>query len=261
YPDNERLRAALSDGSLTPERYFQELLRLVYQLLFLFTAEERNLLHAPDTTDAQRLIYAEGYSLGRLRDRALRRRHYDRHHDLWSGLRIVVGALARGEPCMGLPALGGLFERGQCEHIDRCLISNEALLEAVRSLAYFRTSTGLSQVNYRDMGTEELGSVYESLLELHPVIDVDAMPWTFGFVGDANGEKAKGSERKLTGSYYTPAPLVNELIKSALEPVMAEAIKANPENPRQALLGLKIVDPACGSGHFLLAAARRMAAE
>ena len=54
------------------------------------------------------------------------------------------------------------------------------------------------------MGTEELGSVYESLLELHPVIGVDAGPWTFGFVGDGTGDSGKGSERKLSGSYYTP---------------------------------------------------------
>src|SRR5690606_34159401 len=201
------------------------------------------------------------YSLSRLRDRAGKRRHYDRHHDLWQCLTILFRCLSRGAPALGLPALGGLFSEDQCRHLEAGRISNERLLEAIRSLSFFRTGSGLARVNYRDMGTEELGSVYESLLELHPVIDVEARPWTFGFVGEANGEKTKGSERKLTGSYYTPAALVNELIKSALEPVMAEAIKANPENPRQALLGLKIVDPACGSGHFLLAAARRMAAE
>ncbi len=261
HPENEDLRAALAEGKIGAEGYFQELLRLVYRLLFLFTAEERHLLHAPEATDEQRLIYAQGYSLSRLRDRAGKRRHYDRHHDLWQGLTILFRCLSRGAPALGLQALGGLFSEDQCRHLEAGRISNERLLEAIRSLSFFRTGSGLARVNYRDMGTEELGSVYESLLELHPVIDVEARPWTFGFVGEANREKTKGSERKLTGSYYTPAALVNELIKSALEPVMAEAIKANPGNPRQALLGLKIVDPACGSGHFLLAAARRTAAE
>ena len=116
-------------------------------------------------------------------------------------------------------------------------------------------------VNFRDMGTEELGSVYESLLELQPLLDLNATPWAFSFIGDGNEEKAKGSARKLSGSYYTPPSLVNELIKSALEPVLAQAIADHPANPKKAILDLNVVDPACGSGHFLLAAARRMAAE
>jgi hypothetical protein len=261
HPANDDLRGALADGRLSAEGYFQELLRLVYRLLFLFTAEERNLLHEPTASDEQRAIYAEGYSLARLRERALKRRYYDRHHDLWLGLGILFRALAEGESRLGLPALGGLFAPEQCPNLMAARITNERLLEAIHALAFFRTPTGLVRVNYRDMGTEELGSVYESLLELHPAIDVHGSPWTFSLMGDANSAKAKGSQRKLTGSYYTPAELVHELIKSALEPVMAQAVKANPADPRRALLNLKILDPACGSGHFLLAAARRLAAE
>ena len=68
HPDNNALRAALEDGTLTPEHYFQQLLRLVYRLLFLFTTEERDLLHEPDATDEQRAVFAEGYSLSRLRE-------------------------------------------------------------------------------------------------------------------------------------------------------------------------------------------------
>ena len=84
----------------------------------------------------------------------------------------------------------------------------------------------LARINYRDMDTEELGSVYESLLELQPAINVDANPWRFGFIGDEAEGEARGSARKLTGSYYTPDELVQELIKSALEPKIAEALKA-----------------------------------
>src|SRR5690606_8463763 len=65
---------------------------------------------------------------------------------------------------------------------------------------------------------------------------------------------------KTTGSYYTPDSLVQVLLDTALEPVIAETVSKNPEDPIEALLGLSIVDPACGSGHFLLAAARRLAA-
>ncbi len=261
HPDNNGLRSALREGSLTPDAFFEQLLRLVYRMLFLFTVEERDLLHAPNATDEQREIYAQGYSLSRLRERALRRRYYDQHADIWASLQITFRALARGAPALGLPALGGLFRSGQCPDLDSAVIANEQLLDAVRSLAFFRSDAALARVNYRDMGTEELGSVYESLLELQPVLDLNAAPWTFGFAGQENGEKSRGSKRKLTGSYYTPSSLVNELIKSALEPVLAEAVAGHPDNPRKAILDLKVLDPACGSGHFLLAAARRMAAE
>ena len=119
----------------------------------------------------------------------------------------------------------------------------------------------LTRINYRDMDTEELGSVYESLLELIPVVR-QGSPWRFGFLGDEEAiSGSKGSARKLTGSYYTPDSLVQELIKSALLPVIDDRLKAQPENPTEALLSIKVVDPACGSGHFLLAAARRIAAE
>ena len=261
HPNNDGLRSALREGTLTSESFFEQLLRLVYRMLFLFTVEERDLLHAPDATDEQREVYEQGYSLSRLRERALRRRYYDHHADIWVSLQITFQALARGAPALGLPALGGLFRAGQCPDLDNAAIINERLLDAVRSLAFFRSKSALARVNYRDMGTEELGSVYESLLELQPVLDVDTVPWTFGFAGQENGDKTRGSKRKLTGSYYTPSALVNEFIKSALEPVLAQAVASHPDNPRKAILDLKVLDPACGSGHFLLAAARRMASE
>lgn len=261
HPDNDALRAALRDGGLSPEGYFQQLLGLVYRLLFLLVAEARDLLHAPEATSTQRAVFAEGYALSRLRERALRRRYYDHHRDIWQSLQITFRALARGAPALGLPALGGLFRTDQCPDLDRAVIANARLLEAVRHLSFFRSGQALARVNYRDMGTEEFGSVYESLLELQPVVDGTATPWTFSFLGAGNDKKIRGSARKRTGSYFTPPTLVHELIKSALEPVIDQAVADHPENPRAAVLDLKVLDPACGSGHFLLAAARRIAAE
>ena len=74
---------------------------------------------------------------------------------------------------------------------------------------------------------------------------------------------AAGGERKSTGSYYTPSVLVQELIKSALDPVIQQALDSasDVKGQRAALLDLSVCDPACGSGHFLLAAARRIVSE
>ena len=102
------------------------------------------------------------------------------------------------------------------------------------------------------MGAEELGSVYESLLELVPQVRLGE-PDPFRFIGDVSVGQggAEGNARRLSGSYYTPDSLVQVLLDSALEPVIADTIAKNPDNTVEALLGLSIVDPACGSGNFL----------
>lgn len=112
HPDNGVLRERLASGAVPLPEYFGQLLRLVYRLIFLLAAEDRSLLHPPSAPAAARRLYAEGYSVGMLRDRAVRRAAWDRHHDRWEGLLIVFAALASGERRLGLPALGGLFEPG-----------------------------------------------------------------------------------------------------------------------------------------------------
>lgn len=255
HPDNSELRASLTSGAVTKDAFFQELLRLVYRVIFLLTAEERSVLHAPAASDAARKLYADGYGMRRLRDRSARRNAYDRFGDLWEAMKIVLRGLSRGEARLGLPALGGLFDDGQCLHLDAAKLENRALLHAVFRLSWLREDGSLSRVNWRDMGPEELGSVYEGLLELVPQITDGGRKFAF-----ATGAETKGNARKMTGSYYTPDSLVQVLLDSALEPVVQDTIAKNPEKPTSALLDLSIVDPACGSGHFLLSAARRLAA-
>ncbi len=273
HPANGALRAALqtAEDGYDRQAFFEELLRLVYRLIFLSTVEDRRdrgtgerLVFTPDAADEAKARYLAGYSMTWLRERAVRRSQHDRHADLWQALTITFNALARGEPALGLPALGGLFDTNQCPRLDAAQLDNRHLLAAVFQLGWFRADGSLSRVNYRDMGPEELGSVYESLLELVPEPQGLASPVTarLAFVGDdETNASTKGNTRKLTGSYYTPDSLVQELIKSALEPVIAQTVKANPERPVEALLSLTICDPACGSGHFLLSAARRLADE
>lgn len=254
HPDNAALRAALQDGSLGTTAYFQQLLHLAYRLIFLLTVEERGLLHPDGASDEVKHLYAEGYGLKRLRERSVKRSAHDHFSDLWEAMKIVVRGLASGEPRLGLPALAGLFAPDQCYALDAAKLENRALLLAIFRLSWLRESGGLARVNWRDMGPEELGSVYESLLELVPQITQGGR--TFAF---ATGGETKGNARKTTGSYYTPDSLVQVLLDSALEPVIADTIAKNPQRPVEALLELSIVDPACGSGHFLLAAARCLA--
>lgn len=254
HAENAALRAELQNGTLPVKDYFNQLLRLVYRLIFLLTVEERGLLHPEGTSDATKVLYASGYGIRRLRERSVRRSAHDRFSDLWEATKVVCRGLAAGELRLGLPALAGIFAANQCAALDGAGLENRALLLAVFRLAWLREDGSLSRVNWRDMGPEELGSVYESLLELVPQIAKDGRQFAF-----ATGGETKGNARKTTGSYYTPDSLVQVLLDSALEPVIADTIAKNPGNEVEALLGLSIVDPACGSGHFLLAAARRLA--
>lgn len=256
HPDNVALRQALNDGSLTPQSYFEELLRLVYRLIFLFAAEDRDLLHTPETNEAARSVYNQGYSLSRLRERSIRRTSRDRHIDAWDGLKATFKALSTGEPRLGLAALGGLFARGQTAHLTASKIENHHFLESIWRLAWLRPDgQPLTRVNWRDMETEELGSVYESLLELTPRASADTRTFTF-----AEGLETQGNARKISGSYYTPDALVKLLLDTTLDPVLDDAEARNPDDPASEILKLTIIDPACGSGHFLLGAARRAAA-
>jgi hypothetical protein len=262
---NTELRRKLDEGEMDEAELYHQLLHLVYRFLFLFALEERRtenglrLIFDPDPSLVdERDLYERGYSLDRLRQMMLKRSSYNLYSDLWQTQQIVFESLARGERRLALPALGGLFGKDVCVDLDTAIVDNAVFLKAMESLRWARTSSGqYSYVDYRNMGTEELGSVYESLLELVPVVDLQAKE--FRFVGIDDDESTAGNVRKSTGSYYTPSFLVDQLIKTALVPVVERTIEENPENAEEAILKLSIIDPACGSGHFLLAAARKTA--
>lgn len=254
---SDALREEIASGRLSPAAYYRELLRLIYRLLFMMVAEERRLMF-PETreNEARRAIFSEHYGIGRLRDRADRYVAEDAEIDLWERLKhsFVILRDDRIARMLGIAALNGeLFGPRVCEHIESASCRNDELLRAIHSLSTFVDGGVRRRVNYSGLDVEELGSVYESLLDYHP--EVSGSPAGFDLV--------VGSERKTTGSYYTPPELVGELIKSALEPVMAERLAAakTREEKEAALLSLRVIDPACGSGHFLLAAARRIGKE
>jgi hypothetical protein len=248
---NTRLKERLRSGKLDTQDYYRQLLRLVYRLIVLFVAEDRGVLFHPDAGELTRTRYTQYYSTARLRKLA-ERRIGTRHADLFAGLRLVMEKLGEdgGCPELGLPAWNSfLFSREAVADIVDCELANHDLLDTMRSLAFTDHRQIRRAVDYRNLGSEELGSVYESLLELHPVLHIEAAKFEL--------TTASGHERKTTGSYYTPTSLINCLLDSALDPVLEEAC-AKPD-PEQAILDLKVCDPACGSGHFLIAAAHRIA--
>ncbi|WP_018640156.1 Eco57I restriction-modification methylase domain-containing protein [Parafrankia elaeagni] len=257
HPDNTILRTGLADGTLPGRDYYRRLLRVVYQLLVLFVAEDRDLLHPREAPPAARQAYAGYFSTARLRRLARRHLTGGRHRDLWEAHQLVLRGLGSetGLPDLGLPGLGGIYEPDQLGPLATAALTNADLLAAIRALSVIRDETGLPrQVDYRNLGAEELGGIYESLLELVPHIDRETGEFTLDIT--------VGHERKTTGSYYTPPGLVEILLDEALDPVLdaaAAAAATDPAAAEKALLKVTVCDPACGSGHFLAAAARRIA--
>ncbi|KEF34439.1 type II DNA modification enzyme [Deinococcus sp. RL] len=244
---NPALLEATRSGEVTAGDLYRACLRTVYQMVFLFVTEDRDLLFAPGT-DAQARTRAGAYLTRALRQKAAAVDGSAAHTDAYQGWETLLGYLRGGFPPLGLPALGGwLFSPTLLSGLK---LGNDAFYAAVRALSEIRVGGSLRPVNYAALDSEELGSIYESLLELVPRIEAGPR-FTLTVL--------PGNERKSTGSYYTPAPLIGLLLDSALDPVIEDAVRdKTPEEAIRALRELKVMDPACGSGHFLIAAARRM---
>lgn len=251
HPANSQLRDDLAAGAIRLDDVHQSLLRVVYRLLFWAVAEDRGALLDPGAGAEVRERYVTHFSSTRLRRLAVRR-HGTAHDDLWRAVTVVMDGLSRaeGEPRLGVPGLGGLFSTTQADVLTGCQLGNQPLLAAVRSLSVVQPKgQPRRHVDFQNLGAEELGSIYESLLELVPRHD----PTTHAFTL----EILAGNDRKTSGSYYTPTDLVELVLDTALDPVLDQAEKS--EDAEAALLGLKVCDPAIGSGHFMVAAARRIA--
>lgn len=264
HPDNRWLVDALHSGDLSHRDFHKALLRTAYRLLFIFVVEDRGALLDPAATTEARHRYETYFSTQRLRKMS-RTRDGGPHPDLWRTQKLVLGALGgEGLGVVGLPALGGLFDpdpraarlAGQ-PHGDLLLgaeLANQDFLKAIRVLGWVAGKTGrLQPVDYRHLGAEELGSVYESLLELVPRVDTETRSFELAHLA--------GNERKTTGSYYTPPSLVSALLDTALDPLLDQAVNgaAGRDDAEARLLALTVCDPASGSGGFLVAAARRIA--
>jgi hypothetical protein len=228
---NEELRERIKEGKLSPHSFYQQLLRLIYRFLFLMVAEERNLItENPD--------YRDHYSISRLRKLAELRSSYSEHEDLWLGLQTTFRLFQdeRLSEIFGVPPLNGdLFNTSQTQDLQGISISNREFLTALWKLSMYREDekTPWRRINYAALDVEELGSVYESLLDFQPIFHGLGASGE-GRVANSEGKGlrtsitfalAYGTERKSTGSYYTPPELVNELIKSALVPVMEERLE------------------------------------
>jgi hypothetical protein len=245
-------------------RYLSELreaaLTFLYRLLFTLYAEDRELLPRsdPDYDDyglskrvrddiAERIDRADRLS-------ATQSRYYD-------SCRSVFDIVNRGDESVGVPPYnGGLFASDRSLLLNRARVPDQRLAPLIDALSRTDQEGRRVRINYRDLSVRELGAVYERLLEHEPAGDA-AEP--SGIAIRLNPFARKGS-----GSYYTPDELVGLIIERTIGPLVEERIAAfedaltepsatietaRRKDAAEAILSLKVVDPAMGSGHFLVA--------
>jgi hypothetical protein len=235
---------------------------LLYRLLFILYAEDRDLLPV-------RHAGYGAYALRRLRGQAAEARDQARPLSAtltrwWDDLAALCRAIDAGDASLGLPPYnGGLFSASAAPLLARARLPDATMGELLDDLSREGEGTARRLINFRDLSVQHLGSIYERLLEFDVVAE-----------GAGVGVRLNAFARKNSGSYYTPEELVRLIIRRAVGPLLDERRAAFRDaaerlasdrrakeqrladlrrlDPAEAFLGLRVLDPAMGSGHFLV---------
>ena len=247
------INRAMRARSLTPARLawtFDQALTIVYRVLFLLFAEARGLV------PMWHPIYRDAYTVTSLCEQAERP---GSAAGLWEGLQ-AISRLAHAGCVAGdlrvTPFNGRLFAPGRTPLGESRRLDDEQVRRAVLAVATQPGRAGRQRVAFRDLGVEQLGSVYESVLDFEPSVqDVPAGP------PEATPPRSKtnrislvghGDRRKDSGTFYTPRSITEYLVRRTLHSLVDDAGSG-------AILNLRVLDPAMGSGAFLVAACRYLA--
>lgn len=222
---------------------FEQSLTIVYRLLFLFFAEGRGLV------PLWHPLYRASYSAEALREAALR----PGTTGLWDAMRAMARLAHTGCRTDGLEVTafnGRLFSPRDTPLAERRGLDDAAARRAIVALSTRPAPDGdaRERIAYGDLGVEQLGAVYETLLDYEPRVDEPAARR-----GRRVSLQPGSGVRKATGTFYTPRALVDYLVADTLAPLTADA------TPEQ-ILALRVLDPSMGSGAFLVGACRYLAA-
>lgn len=228
---------------------------LLYRLLFILFAESRGLLPMAGNEK-----YRSGYSLRAIAERVVDRGGFDfgipDDTSLWASVRSLFRFIDSGHAELDVPAFnGGLFNPGKHPFIEENAVGDQHLARAILLLATTRSGEGRTEwIDYRDLSVRHLGSVYEGLLE-YRLRRKTAAEGTDELVLETDR-----GERRATGSYYTPDRIVRYIVSGALDPLLADVLSGARRDDGtldraavgDAVLSLDVLDPAMGSGHFLV---------
>ena len=262
FPELARAIAAAEPDAPLPEVREAALL-LLYRLLFILYAEDRDLLPVRDERyDDYALRDKVRGDVGRRKDQG--DTFAETLQRYWSAWTVSAVPSTKGEVSIGLPPYnGGLFDRERAPLLDRIRLGDRVMADVIDALSFEQGPAGRRYINYRDLGVRQLGSIYERLLEHELAPD-----------GDGVAVRPNIFARKGSGSYYTPDDLVGLIVEETIGPLVqarTDAFEAEagrmpadgPEreravarlaalDPAEKILELKVCDPAMGSGHFLV---------
>ena len=258
FPDLARALAEAAPDAALPEVRDAALV-LLYRLLFILYAEDRGLLPVGDDRYAKvGLRRGVREDVGRRKDRG--ETFSDTAARYWNALADLCRVIDQGDPAFGLPPYnGGLFDESRTRLLARVRLSNRVMADVIDALSFERPArAGRRYINYRSLSVQQLGSIYERLLEFEPVRENDTI-----------AVRPNVFARKGSGSYYTPDALVGLILDETVGPLAEQKLDTfraavaahDPQrdtqalaavDPAEALLDLKICDPAMGSGHFLV---------
>ena len=240
---------------------------LLYRVLFILYAESRGLLPVENPD------YAARYSLAALAETV--HKTLDQGDliiptisDYWARLRGLFTLINDGWDHLIPQYNGGLFNPAYHPFLEENELGNNALAGVIELLT--RTEEG-ERIAYRDLDVRHLGNIYEGLLEYQPQIAAEDLVIVSKRGGETVAPKSSPNqevaypegavylltdkgERKATGSYYTPDYIVRYIVENTLGPLCEG--KTVDE-----ILSLKILDPATGSGHFLVGVVDYLAEE
>lgn len=274
----------LAKGDL--DDIYRHSLIFLYRLLFILNAEANGLLPQKDNSK-----YQEGYSLSRLKEKIIHsspRQYVASETFLYERLsklfHLVNGDDSRKNRDIGVPRYnGGLFDPERYSFLEKNKAPDSVIAEVIKQMGFRKVEEEWHELDYEDLGQRHLGSIYEGLLE-HKLILEDAMPTRdqskglaltffrpedFGRRGWLVLRRSEEEEdkRRQTGSFFTPAFAVSYIVERSLSPLLDKIERKHKGKPKkddsfaEAVLALKVLDPAMGSGHFLVEATRFLAAK
>lgn len=269
YPALGKAVAKAAPAEATLDDVRQSTLILLYRLLFVFYAEDRGLLPVKDSRFDDYALRVARLDVGKRKDAGDSFSSVARNY--WNRFADLAEMIDKGDPSVGLPPYnGGLFNAAQTPLLKAIALPDDVMAEAIDILSWERRDGRRRYINYRDLSVQQLGSIYERLLEFELTRDpetgeVDIRPNIFA--------------RKNSGSYYTPDDLVLLILDETLQPLIDDALegfkaalaKVKPgdnddytltqlqkADPAKAITRLRICDPAMGSGHFLVSLVDRL---
>lgn len=268
YPTLGKAVASAAPSHTALDDVRQATLILLYRLLFVLYAEDRGLLPVKDSRFDDYALRDKRLEVGRRKDSGDVFSSVAKN--LWNHFAGLAEMIDLGDPSVGLPPYnGGLFRGDRTPLLKSIALGDDVMAEAIDILSFEQRDGQRRYINYRDLSVQQLGSIYERLLEFELVLDesgtVVIRPNIFA--------------RKNSGSYYTPDDLVLLILDETLEPLITDAMGAfvdalavlnsgdsedyrlaqlHKVDPARAITRLRICDPAMGSGHFLVSLVDRL---